>query len=79
MQPGQVFITTIVQESWINVLAENNLGRSRPRGWTAAGLGRAEEVSRIGACGTVRVAAALEREGIGAADQCQLPDGVGCH
>ncbi len=35
MQPGQVFIIPIVQESWINALAENNLGRidcaSEPR------------------------------------------------
>ncbi len=75
MRPGQVFIIPIIQESWINALAENELGRIRLREWPAAEFGRANGVSRIGACGTVRVAAALEREGIGAADQCQLPDG----
>ena len=79
MRPGQVFIIPIVQELWIKSLAENNLGRSRPRVWPVAGPRRAEKVSRIGACGTVRVAAVREREGIGAADQCQLPDGVGRH
>ncbi len=79
MRPGQVFITPIVQDLWIKTLAENKLSRSIPRVWAAAGPRPAEELSRIGACGTVRVAGALEREGIGAADQCQLPDGVGCH
>ena len=79
MRPGQVFIIPIIQESWIKALAENELGRIRLREWPAAEFGRANGVSRIGACGTVRVAAALEREGIGAADQCQLPDGVGRH
>ena len=59
----------------INALAENKLSRSRPRVWAVAGPRRAEEVSRIGACGTVRVAGALEREGIGAADQCHWPTG----
>ncbi len=31
MLPGEVFITPIVQVSWINALAENNLGRMTAR------------------------------------------------
>ncbi len=77
MQHGQVFITPIVQESWIKTLTENKLGRSRLRGWPAAGPRRAEEVSRIAACGTVRVAAGPDREGIGPGDHCQLPNRTG--
>ncbi len=45
MRPGQVFIILIVQESWINALAENELGRIRPAGWPAAEFGRANGVS----------------------------------
>ncbi len=56
MQPGQVFITPIVQESWIKTLTENNFPRIRPQGWPAAGPRRAEEVARIGACAAVRIA-----------------------
>ncbi len=36
MRPGQVFIIPIVQETWINALAENNLSRTRLREWTGA-------------------------------------------
>ncbi len=75
MRPGLFFIRLTIQELWIKTLSENNLGCIRLRGWPAAGPRRAEEVSRIGACGKVRVAAALEREGIGAADQCHWPTG----
>ncbi len=37
------------------------------------------EVSRIGDAVAARLAVTLEREGIGAADQCRLADGVGRH
>ncbi len=37
MRPGQIFIIPIVQESWINALAENELGCIRLRGWPSAG------------------------------------------
>ena len=54
MRPGLFVIRLIVQELWIKTLEDNELGRSRPRVWPAAGPGRAEEVSRIGAHAAVR-------------------------
>ena len=76
MRPGQVFITPIVQESWFNALAENNLGRTRPRGWPKAGPGRAEEVSRVGAAVAARSAVTLERSSDGAASAAAGRAGV---
>ena len=76
MRPGQVFITPIVQESWINALAENKLGRSRLRGWPAAGPGRTNEVSRVGAAAAVRLAVTVERSSDGAASAAARRAGV---
>ncbi len=67
MRPGEIVITSIVQESWINALAENNLGHIRLCGWPAAEPGRTNEVSRVGAAAAVRLAVTVERSRAGAA------------
>ncbi len=76
MQHGQVFITPIVQESWIKTLTENDLGRIRLCGWPAAEPGRTNEVSRVGAAAAVRLAVTVERSSDGAASAAARRAGV---
>ncbi len=76
MRPGEIVITPIVQESWIKTLTENNMGRSRLRGWAAAEPGRTNEVSRVGAAAAVRLAVTVERSSEGAASAAARPAGV---
>ncbi len=76
MRPGEIVITPIVQESWINALAENNLGRIRLCGWPAAEPGRTNELSRVGAAAAVRLAVTVERSSDGAASAAARRAGV---